>query len=241
MGQQQFEEWIKKEQPQITDTLRYPRTIATISNHLKKHGIEGYNLYLIHDVNKAKKLKAIYFDIDEYYSLNDRGNNMYSRAFDLYTQYLEVTNIIDSVANDIHDIIEQPNVENTEKSSLIQSRIGQGKFRDSLVTLWGGCTVTECAKISLLVASHIKPWSKSNNQERLDPYNGLLLLPNLDKAFDLGFISFESSGDILISSTFPEFRLLGISEKMRIQVKEKNKIYLDYHRSHVFKNTFEMF
>lgn len=237
MGQQQFEEWIKQEQPQITDTQRYPRTIKTISNHLKKHGIEGYDLYFTREANEAKKLKEIYFGIDEYYLLNDRGNNMYSRAFDLYIEYLEVTNITDLIVTDISDIIELPNVGNTEKSSLIQSRIGQGKFRDSLVKLWGGCAVTKCTEISLLVASHIKPWSKSDNQERLDPYNGLLLLPNLDKAFDLGFISFDSSGNILISSSLPEFRLLGISETMSIQIKEKNKNYLKHHRSHVFKYT----
>ena len=135
MGQQQFEEWIKQEQSQITDTQRYPRTITTISNHLKKQGIEGYDLYLVNAADEAEKLKEIYFAIDEYYSLNDRGNNMYSRAFDLYIQYLEVTNINDTTANDIQDIIELPNIENTEKSSLIQRRIGQGKFRDNFVNL----------------------------------------------------------------------------------------------------------
>ena len=29
--------------------------------------------------------------------------------------------------------------------------------------------------------SHIKPWRDADNQERLDAYNGLLLLPNYDK------------------------------------------------------------
>ena len=234
MGQQQFENWIKEEHPQITDTQRYPRTIKTISNHLKKKGIDGYDLYLNNDASEAKQLKEKYFAIDEYSALNDRGNNMYSRAFDLYIQYLEATN---SIANDLQEIIEQPDVENTEKSSLIQSRIGQGKFRDSLVRIWGGCAVTKCRQISLLVASHIKPWSKSDNQERLDPYNGLLLLPNLDKAFDLGFISFDSSGKILISNNLSEYKLLDISKTMSIEVREKNKNYLEYHRLHVYKNT----
>ncbi len=237
MGQQQFENWIKQEQPQITDTQRYPRTIKTISNHLKKKGSDGYDLYLINDASEAEKLKENYFAIDEYYALNNRGNNMYSRAFDLYIQYLEATKFTNSIANDLQEIIELPDVKNTEKSSLIQSRIGQGKFRDSLVNIWGGCAVTKCRQISLLVASHIKPWSKSDNQERVDPYNGLLLLPNLDKAFDLGFISFDSSGTILISNKLSEYNLLGISKTMSIQIREKNKNYLEYHRLHVFKIT----
>ncbi|NOQ93405.1 MAG: HNH endonuclease [Methylophaga sp.] len=237
MGQYQFEEWIKQEHPQITDTLRYPRTVKTISNHLKKYGIDGYNLYFINNASDAKKLKTLYFEIEEYYSLNDRGNNMYSRAFDLYIQYLKVKKNTDSIANDIQQIIEKSNVENTEKSSLIQSRIGQGKFRDNLLNLWGGCAVTKCNKASLLVASHIKPWSKSDDQERLDPYNGFLLLPNLDKAFDLGFISFDLSGSILISGKFPEYKLFSISKTMSIQIRDQNKVYLEYHHLHVFKNT----
>lgn len=141
------------------------------------------------------------------------------------------------VSIDIQEIIESPNVENTEKTSLIQSRVGQGKFRESLVSLWGSCSVTGYKQIPLLVASHIKPWSKSNNQERLDPYNGFLLLPNMDKVFDLGFISFNEAGDILISSLLPEYKILGISKGMQIKIKQKNKEYLEYHRLHVFHNT----
>ncbi len=91
----------------------------------------------------------------------------------------------EQITNDIQEIIEHPHIDSTEKSSLIQSRIGQGKFREGLLKLWGACSVTQSNNYPLLVASHIKPWSKSTNQERLDPYNGLLLLPNLDKAFDL--------------------------------------------------------
>lgn len=35
-----------------------------------------------------------------------------------------------------------------------------------------------------LVASHIKTWSHSNNIDRLDIQNGLLLCPNHDALFD---------------------------------------------------------
>jgi predicted restriction endonuclease len=143
----------------------------------------------------------------------------------------------DSIARDIQNIIELTNIANTEKSNLIQSRVGQGKFRENLVTLWNGCAVTGCQQISLLIASHIKPWSKSNNQERLDPYNGLLLLPNLDKVFDLGLISFDASGNILISNKLRECKTLGISKEMSIEIKDQNKNYLEYHRSYVFKMT----
>jgi HNH endonuclease len=240
MGQQQFEAWIKKEQPLTKTSQRHPKTIGIISNHLKKKGVNNYDLYMVNDAHQAKKLKSIYFAIDEYNDLNMRGNNMYSSAFNLYIKYLEALETDtkpDLIALDIQHIIEQPNIENTEKTSLIQSRIGQGKFRDSLIKLWGGCSVTGCTQITLLVASHIKPWNISSNQERLDPYNGFLLLPNLDKAFEQGFVSFDITGRILISNELPEYKLLGISSEMKISIQEQHKSYLEHHHSHVYKNS----
>ncbi len=151
------------------------------------------------------------------------------------TKSISLTN--DTIDRDIQRIFEDLRLADTEKNILIQSRVGQGKFRESLVSIWGGCAVTKCKEVPLLVASHIKPWSKSNNQERLDPNNGFLLLPNIDKAFDLGYISFDSSGKILISNIFPEYSRFGISKTMNIELREGNKNYLEYHRTHVFKAT----
>ena len=32
--------------------------------------------------------------------------------------------------------------EETERENIIKSRIGQGKLRDDLITLWGSCSIT---------------------------------------------------------------------------------------------------
>ncbi|NYT27659.1 MAG: HNH endonuclease [Candidatus Thiodubiliella endoseptemdiera] len=37
----------------------------------------------------------------------------------------------------------------------------------------------------LLTAGHIKPWSHSSNEEKLNPKNGILLSPLFDKLFDM--------------------------------------------------------
>ena len=71
----------------------------------------------------------------------------------------------------------------TEKRQLLKARVGQGDFRKHLIEYWQCCSVTGCSRLDCLMASHIKPWRKSNNQERLDVFNGLLLTPNLDKLF----------------------------------------------------------
>jgi putative restriction endonuclease len=61
----------------------------------------------------------------------------------------------------------------TTRDALVAARMGQGKFRADLETIWnGGCALCTLTRRELLRASHIKPWSASNNAERLDPYNG---------------------------------------------------------------------
>jgi len=126
----------------------------------------------------------------------------------------------------------------TEREVIVQSRIGQGLFRDKLIEYWKGCAVTGCKLFRVLKASHIKPWYCSNNIERLDKFNGLLFVPNLDSAFDNGFISFDNEGKIIISSLLNgnDKNKLGINAEMRIRKIEINHIkYLEYHRQNIFK------
>ena len=79
----------------------------------------------------------------------------------------------------------------------------------------------------------------SNNIERLDPYNGFLLLPNLDKLFDSGFITFKNSGEIIISDDIKQeqFNVLGITKQTKVKLFEQNKKYLDFHRVEIFEKS----
>jgi hypothetical protein len=75
------------------------------------------------------------------------------------------------------------------------------------------------------------------NAERLSPHNGLLLLPQYDKLFDRGFISFEDGGGIIVSPAFPKDKvgLLGISEDARLStVAAEHRPFLSFHRDRVF-------
>jgi len=232
----QFENWIIQEHQRITNTARYPNTIKTISNHLAKKGVPNHNIYSIVCPKIARELRDVYLRYHDIFELNKRGNHMYSRAFDLYIEFLDKNNVGFSIEQDIDTVLSDEMLTNTQKSTLITSRVGQGKYRDQLVEYWHGCSVTGCKQIPLLVASHIKPWAMSNDEERLDLYNGFLLLPNIDTAFDKGRISFDSSGSILISSDFREFELFGVTPKMKIVMSDKHQPYLDYHRNNVYEN-----
>jgi hypothetical protein len=134
--------------------------------------------------------------------------------------------------DEITTILETPILEETVKERLQFTRIGQERFRKTLIMYWKGCcAVTGCQETRILRASHIKPWRVCNNFERLDVFNGLLLLPNLDAAFDQGLITFDRQGKIMISPSFRKNAgIMGITENMKIQLDERHQPYLAYHR-----------
>jgi predicted restriction endonuclease len=136
-----------------------------------------------------------------------------------------------SLDDDLRDIL-NVNEGATERVARIVQRLGQGKFRDRLLSLSAECCVTHCRRVELIRASHIKPWAESDNRERVDPYNGLLLMPNLDLAFDRGLISFAADGTLLVSQQLrgEDVALLGIQGGTRIKVHSRNQKYLRYHR-----------
>jgi predicted restriction endonuclease len=163
-----------------------------------------------------------------------------------YDKPSEFTFIISSLSepNTLLDEIKEHDQEfrtlnDTEKDSIIKSRIGQGKFRKSLIEKWGACSVTNLSNLSLLKASHIKPWRACDNVERLDPNNGLLLHPSLDHLFDIGLITFDERGNIVISSLLSKVDLetLNVSSDMALShISEITKEYLEYHQTHVFQS-----
>jgi len=141
---------------------------------------------------------------------------------------------------DISRIESQKSTNQTTRKALIDARLGQGKFREDLMRLWdSACAVTGCTVPEVLRASHVKPWRKCSNKERLDSQNGLLLGANLDALFDDGLISFEDDGEMLVSDhiTTKDRSELGLGRKLRKVLSELLKGYLGYHRSCVARAT----
>ena len=133
------------------------------------------------------------------------------------------------------DKIKESKEQVTEKENLVKSRVGQGSFRRDLIEYWKGCTITGIKQVDILIASHIKPWKYATNDERLDSFNGLLLVPTLDKLFDKGYITFADNGDIIISTFLENNKMLGISNNMTINISPRHRKYLKFHRNEVFQ------
>lgn len=125
----------------------------------------------------------------------------------------------------------------TSKLGLQQTRIGQGKFRDELIAHWGGaCAVTGVVRPELLRAAHIKPWSRSNGTERQSKDNGLLLSLNLDALFEVGLITFDVDGSMLVSKrlSVQERKDLGLPSPLRLAPSKSQQEFLRHHRKTKF-------
>ena len=132
----------------------------------------------------------------------------------------------------------------TEKESLVNSRIGQGVFREELLVDCGSkCPISQITDVRILRASHIKPWRFASNSDRLDPKNGLILSPTYDLLFDQGLITFEANKTIRISSQLSDetIRKLGLIDgatfrDLPLSPDENSKRlqFLKYHRETIF-------
>jgi len=125
----------------------------------------------------------------------------------------------------------------TEREQLVKARVGQGLYRSRVEILESGCRITGVTDRRFLRASHIKPWSKSDNWEKLDGSNGLLLAPHVDHLFDKGFISFTDSGQLICSGSLPEVVKVAfgiLNQNRPALLTAKQSVYMRHHREHVF-------
>ena len=126
----------------------------------------------------------------------------------------------------------------TQKQQLVSARRGQGIFKANVRLNEKRCRVTGITNPRLLIASHIKPWAKSSDHEKLDGCNGLLLSPHIDRLFDRGLISFADDGTLLRSSELDIaiFNAWGIPADTNVGAfTPEQAAYLAYHRTDVFR------
>lgn len=132
----------------------------------------------------------------------------------------------------------------------VKTRVNQDVFRDIVIANYEGkCAVTGIDIQPLLLASHIIPWSE-NEQERLNPENGICLSAFYDRAFDKGYIGINEEFEILVSSQLKKKEHADYYTKhfepikgMRINMPSKyypKKDCLQYHLDNVFEKHAEI-
>lgn len=127
----------------------------------------------------------------------------------------------------------------------VKTRINQNFFRQVVIANYSGkCAITGIDIPDLLVASHIIPWSK-NEEERLNPENGICFCALYDKAFDKGYIAITEKYEILISAALKKkekedyyskyFSHLSGTKLSLPKKYHPKKDFLQYHLDSIFK------
>ena len=155
--------------------------------------------------------------------------------------YESESKIID-FENKLKNITEFP--KGKERDRIVKSRINQNFFRSAVLTSYQNrCCITGLPFADLLNASHIIPWSVDNNN-RLNPHNGLCLNVLHDRAFDRGLITIRPDYTIDISSrinnlldkSVKDYFLCFKNQKIILPQRfAPEKSFLEFHNKNIFK------
>lgn len=221
-----------------SSVVKYARAVQTISKEMCAQSVISKPLHDMSsfeiDIAVASIMGNNYF-IDK----NSRGNHMYSNALKQYRFYLNSTDEYPVCQHYIDAIKNDASIPETQRTAIVQSRIGQGTFRKQLIEKYQGhCIITGIDHPKLLVASHIKPWAVSSNEERLQVDNGLLLSATYDRLFDSGLITFDGSGKIFLSSLLSSANIARLhlvpQTSYMLMLSPQMELHLEYHNDKIF-------
>lgn len=187
--------------------------------------------FLTRDELEEKKRYAEIIDFKERkYNQIDHFTNLLGKLSDVF---LDNNKTLYLTEDDIPDDIEE-----LEKRDPYLHRLYKSTLKEESVQLFDKeICYLEKLDYPSLVASHIKPFKKSNPSEQYDKNNGLLLSRGMDALFDKGYISFNDDGTIILSDRLSE----DVKEHLKnysldpIVLNEQRLEYLHYNREFVFK------
>ena len=147
---------------------------------------------------------------------------------------------VDVLLEETEAVLSDPTLTTTERHVLTRARLGQGIFTEEVRRIIEPVRrLTGLSEPRHLIASHMKPWAKSNNVERLDGNNGLLLSPHVDHLFDRGLITFTKAGRVVVSDQLNA----AIPTPWKLDLDQHGHSfhrgqlpYLEYHQDQVFRS-----
>ena len=163
-----------------------PRYLQPITSLVDSDVVDQDDIWILQE--SQRKLIELSQPVIEHY----RGNHwfcIYYRDLDIPKVIAFILGVIDGAY--VADIENDGDLSPTEKAQLLKSRIGQGLFRERLMTYWeNACAVSGCTRREVLRASHIQAWKDSNNKDRLACDNGFVLNAKLDALLGKDLITF---------------------------------------------------
>ncbi len=174
-------------------------------------------------------------------SLDKTDKRKYNQRNYLFNLCSNLTDVY--VNNNVISLDSTIMVDTTEKSRVRDPYL-QRLYKKELINEFKEkykCNSAKCVMEKLaypiLIASHIKPYSKCLKKEEFDPDNGLLLSKNMDSLFDNGYITFKEDGEVEVSPQL-DCEVAKYVKQFKIDSKiynEKRKEYMKYHKENVFK------
>ena len=180
------------------------------------------------------------------YEVPENLGSLYRAACDIDLREIEAAGVAERETESLDEITDEEDarirartdIGPTEIRALSLARRGQGFYKKEVAHFEKGCRLTGVTDIRHLRASHIKPWSRSDDLERLDGSNGLLLSPHIDHLFDRGYISFTKNGGILRSAALNADVVGQWSLRLDQDVgrfTNRQEQFLEFHREVIFQ------
>lgn len=222
-----------------TQKLNSLRNVITFKAK-EQEQIKGPRIYISSAEANYNLIRELSFANISYLSILKLIDNKHQIKyyFRLFTDFFGETTHSSKILKE-ENLIKKSDEKETTKFQLIKSRLGQGIYREKLLKDCPFCPITLVSDSRILIASHIKPWINSSNEERLDPKNGLILTPTFDKLFDLGFLSFTDKKKTILSPYLSKDTYEKIKIKDNILISHLpiagREEYLKYHRDNILK------
>jgi Predicted restriction endonuclease len=153
-------------------------------------------------------------------------------------------NLLEKSATNLETSVLQRPSGASERTVVRKERVHQSFFREAIITSYEQtCCITGLRIRECLIASHIIPWSESE-EHRTDPHNGLCLSATFDRLFDRGLITISNEYTIIASSVIVNSQdnrvadLIGKYHEQPIIPPSRFMPSLDYlawHREHLFR------
>lgn len=132
---------------------------------------------------------------------------------------------------------EETTLKATGRDPYLQ-RLYKKELIDEIKNIYGSivCSI-EQIPYPVLIASHIKPYRFCDENEAFNKNNGLLLSKNLDSLFDLGYISFSDTGDLIYSDLLEVTVIENLNDySLPNELLNPERLsYLNYHRRNILK------
>lgn len=120
------------------------------------------------------------------------------------------------------------------------ARKGQEKYREQVFNRYSYCVVTHVTDPNLLIACHIKGYANCNPVEQYDKFNGLTMTPTIHTLFDMGYLTFDDNGKMILSDFFRnnDRRCLNLfGRTITVPLAKEMIPYLHWHNEHTFIRT----